>query len=234
MLHSAVEKDNPYHIALLDLCMPEMDGEELCKKIKADPKFLDLKLVMLTSISKHGDLEHFSKLGFVAYLTKPIKHNQLLDCLKIITGKTENKGEDTSGQIITQYAISEDHNKRVRILLAEDDTVNQEVALHILEKRLGYHADVVTNGRDAIESLMKSNYDLVLMDCQMPEMDGYETTRTIRDGNSAVRNHDIPIIAMTANAMKGDREKCLEAGMDDYVSKPINVKKLADAIGRYL
>ncbi|KKL54214.1 hypothetical protein LCGC14_2267670, partial [marine sediment metagenome] len=107
-------------------------------------------------------------------------------------------------------------------------------ASRILEKKLGYHADVVTNGKEAIESLKRLDYDLVLMDCQMPEMDGYEATRTIRDENSTVRNHNIPIIAMTANVMKGDRENCLEAGMNDYVTKPIKVQELADAIDRNL
>ncbi|MCP4369289.1 MAG: response regulator, partial [Deltaproteobacteria bacterium] len=124
--------------------------------------------------------------------------------------------------------------KRVRILLAEDNIVNQKVVMHILEKKLGYHADIATNGKAALDYLEKMDYDLVLMDCQMPEMDGYEATQRIRDENSTVRNHKVPIIAMTANAMKGDREKCLEVGMDDYISKPIKIEKLADTIERYI
>jgi CheY-like chemotaxis protein len=214
--------------------MPEVDGESLGRDIKAEPQLKDLILVMLTSAGERGDAEHFRKLGFAAYLTKPIKQSQLFDCLRIVTGETGSIRKDTSRQIITQHSISEDHKKRVRILLAEDNVVNQKIALRILEKKLGYHADVVTNGKEAIESLERFDYDLVLMDCQMPEMDGYEATSTIRDLNSAVRNHNIPIIAMTANDMKGDREKCLEAGMDDYISKPINMQKFADVIKRNL
>jgi CheY-like chemotaxis protein len=118
--------------------------------------------------------------------------------------------------------------------VAEDNIINQKIALRILGKKLGYRADIANNGKEAIESLKRFDYDLVLMDCQMPEMDGYEATRSIRDETSSVRNHSIPIIAMTANAMKSDREKCLEIGMDDYVTKPINVRKLADAIERNL
>ncbi len=106
--------------------------------------------------------------------------------------------------------------------------------MHILEKKLGYHADIATNGKVALDYLEKMDYDLVLMDCQMPEMDGYEATQRIRDENSTVRNHRVPIIAMTANAMKGDREKCLEVGMDDYISKPIKIEKLTDTIERYI
>jgi PAS domain S-box-containing protein len=233
-LREAVNSKDPFRIALLDYCMPEVDGESLCMEIKADLQFNDLILVMLTSFGSRGDAEHFKELGFAAYLHKPIKQSLLLDCLRIVTGESADVDEYTTSQIVTQYSISEDRKQHVRILLAEDNVVNQKVALHILEKKLGYHADVVTTGKEAIESLEKFDYDLVLMDCQMPEMDGYEATSTIRDLNSAVRNHNIPIVAMTANAMKGDREKCLEAGMDDYVSKPINMQDLADAIGRYL
>jgi len=156
----------------------------------------------------------------------------LNDCLRIVTGKHAGSGEYTSNQIVTRYSISEDNKLRIRVLLAEDNVVNQKVALRILEKKLGYHADVVNNGREVIESLEKFDYDLVLMDCQMPEMDGYEATLSIRDDSSSVRNSGIPIIAMTANAMEGDREKCLEVGMDDYITKPINVKELADTIER--
>jgi CheY-like chemotaxis protein/HPt (histidine-containing phosphotransfer) domain-containing protein len=233
-LRDAADRSDPFKIALLDRCMPEVDGESLGRDIKAEPQLKDLILVMLTSAGERGDAEHFRKLGFAAYLLKPIKQTQLLECLQIVTGKPDDVVEDNSRQIVTQYTISEDHKQRVHILLVEDNMVNQKIALRLLEKKLGYHADAVANGKEAIEHLEKKDYDLVLMDCQMPEMDGYEATGTIRDQNSAVRNHSIPIIAMTANAMKGDRKKCLESGMDDYVSKPINVKELADAIDRNL
>jgi signal transduction histidine kinase/CheY-like chemotaxis protein/HAMP domain-containing protein len=233
-LRSAVDGDNEFQVALLDLCMPEMDGKSLGKEIKLMPQFKNLVLVMLTSVGKQGDAKHLERLGFAAYLVKPIKQLQLFDCLRIVTGKSENTEKDTSSHIVTQYSISEDHKKRVRILLAEDNIVNQKVVMHILKKKLGYRADIATNGKEAIEYLKKMDYDLVLMDCQMPEMDGYEATQRIRDENSTVRNHKVPIIAMTANAMKGDREKCLKVGMDDYISKPIKIEKLADTIEHYI
>ncbi|KHE92297.1 Signal transduction histidine-protein kinase BarA [Candidatus Brocadiaceae bacterium S225] len=241
-LRSAVNESDPFKIALLDYCMPDVDGGSLCREIKAESQLHDLILVMLTSVGRRGDADRFQELGFAAYLIKPVKKLQLFDCLRIVSGKSASIEKDTTGKIVTQYSIAEDHKQRVRIvpakdlkqrvriLLAEDNIVNQKIALRILEKKLGYHADVVTNGMEAIESLEKFDYDLILMDCQMPKMDGYKATSIIRDENSAVRNHNIPIIAMTANAMKGDREKCLDSGMDDYISKPINVKKLADAI----
>ncbi len=229
-LRSVADGDNAFQVALLDLSMPEMSGKSLGSEIKRDPQLKNLVLVMLTSVGKRGDAKYFEKLGFAAYLVKPIKQLQLFDCLQIVTGKSVDSVKDTTRHIVTQYSISEDHKKRVRILLAEDNIVNQKVVLHILEKKLGYHVDLVINGKEALESLEKIDYDLVLMDCQMPEMDGYEATRNIRDENSTVRDHEVPIIAMTANAIKGDRARCLDVGMDDYVSKPINVKKLTDAI----
>ncbi len=228
------EGDNAFQVAILDLCMPEMDGKSLGKKIKSDPRLKNLILVMLTSIGNQGDAKSFEKLGFAAYLVKPIKQSQLFNCLRMVTGKSEDKDKDTPKKIVTQYSISEDQKKRVRILLAEDNIVNQKVVTHILEKKLGCRTDLAINGKEAIDSLERFDYDLVLMDCQMPEMDGYEATHTIRDENSPVRNHDIPIIAMTANAMKGDREKCIEAGMNDYLSKPIDIEQLKDTIARWV
>ncbi len=233
-LREAVNGNDPFKVALLDYCMPEVNGESLCREIKADPQLEDLILVMLTSVGKRGDAEHFKRLGFAAYLHKPIKQSLLLDCLRIVTGKSASVEKDTAGRIVTQYSISEDHKRRVRILLAEDNVVNQKITLRLLDKKLGCNADVANNGREAIEQLEKKDYDLVLMDCQMPEMDGYEATRTIRDESSSVRNHSIPIIAMTANAMKGDREKCIRAGMDDYITKPINRQEFTNIIKRYL
>ncbi|MCP4252243.1 MAG: response regulator [Candidatus Scalindua sp.] len=233
-LSEAANENDPFNIALLDYCMPDVNAEVLCKKIKTHPQFKDLILVMLTSDGKRGDAERFKELGFAAYLNKPIKQSLLLDCLRIVTGQSAGIEKETTGQIVTQYSISEDQKQRTRILLVEDNVVNQRVAKVILKKKLGYHTDIVSNGKEAVESLEKFDYDLVLMDCQMPVMDGYETTGVIRNLNSAVRNRNVPIIAMTANAMKGDRKKCLDAGMDDYVSKPININELADAIGKNL
>lgn len=231
-LRDAADGDDPFKVALLDYCMPDVDGDLLGKKIKSDSQLKNLAMVMLSSVGERGDAKRLKKLGFAAFLTKPIKQSQLFDCLRIVTKKDANIEKDSSGQIVTRYSISEEHKRRVHILLAEDNAVNQKVALRILDKKLGCRADVVNNGKEAVESLKRLDYDLVLMDCQMPEIDGYEATRTIRDVTSTVRNHRIPIVAMTANAMKGDREKCIEAGMDDYVTKPINAQKLADAIER--
>ncbi len=233
-LRSVADGDNAFQVALLDLCMPEMSEKSLGMVIKMDPQFKNLVLVMLTSVGMRGDVKSLEELGFAAYLVKPIKQLQLLNCLRIVTGKAENIEEDTSKQIVTQHSIYEDHKKRVRILLAEDNIVNQKVVSSVLKKTLGYHADIVANGKEAIEMLEKFDYDLILMDCQMPEMDGYEAATIIRDENSTVRDRNIPIIAITANAMKGDREKCLDVGMDDYVSKPINAMELANKIDRNL
>jgi len=162
------------------------------------------------------------------------KQSQLSGCQPTVTRKSVSLQSEPSEAMISCHSISEDRKQRVRILLAEDNIMNQKLALRILEAKLGYHADAVANGIEAIESLTRQDYDLILMDCQMPEMDGYEASRSIRGPNFPVRNHKIPIIAMTANAMKGDREKCLAAGMDDYVTKPIDVRKLAEAIERNL
>jgi signal transduction histidine kinase/PleD family two-component response regulator/HPt (histidine-containing phosphotransfer) domain-containing protein len=234
VLRTAADEGDPFRIVLLDSQMPEMGGETLGRKIKADPQLPDVLLVMLTSSAQRGDAKRMREAGFVAYLTKPVKQSQLLDCLRTVTSKSEDFGWLPSEAIVTRHSITEDRKRRIRILLAEDNIMNQKVVLRILDVKLGYRADAVANGVEAIESLSRQNYDLVLMDCQMPEMDGYEATQAIRDPNSPVRNHNIPIIAMTANAMKGDREECLASGMDDYLPKPIRPQELADAIERNL
>jgi len=141
--------------------------------------------------------------------------------------------EQSARPIITRHTLVEDKKRRVRILVAEDNVVNQKVAVRILEK-LGYRADAVANGHEAVTALGKIGYDLVLMDVQMPEMNGFEATRIIRDPGSGVLRHDIPIVAMTAHALKGDRERCLEANMDDYVSKPVTALALSEILNRHL
>jgi signal transduction histidine kinase/CheY-like chemotaxis protein/HPt (histidine-containing phosphotransfer) domain-containing protein len=233
-LREAQARDDPFSIAILDFNMPEMNGETLGRQIKNDPELCDVTLVMLTSTAKRGDAKRFSDADFAAYLVKPVKQSQMLDCLQTVVGKTASPLVESPRAIVTRHTIAEGRKRRARILLAEDNIANQKVALLVLERKLGYRVDVVANGSEAIDALNQRDYDLVLMDCQMPEMDGYQASRFVRDPDSTVRNHDIPIVAMTANALKGDREKCLAAGMDDYVVKPVKPEALAAAIERNL
>jgi len=233
-LHAAADEGDPFGVALLDMQMPGMDGEALGRRIKSDPQLRDVILAMLTSAGRRGDAERLKEAGFAAYLTKPIKQSQLLDCLLTVADSLEAPGRESAETAVTSSSTSAGGGKRLRILLVEDNIMNQKIGQLILETKLGFHADLAADGAEAVESLSRQHYDLVLMDCQMPLMDGYEATAVIRDPNSSVLNHDIPVIAMTANAMKGDREKCLAVGMDDYVSKPINPRDLAEAIERNL
>ena len=223
---------SPYDIVITDMDMPHMDGKALGKKIKADPKIKDVKMVVLSSRGMRGDAAEMKAIGFSAYLTKPVRRSQLFDCLLfVLSGKKDSK--DKERQLITRHTIAESRNQDVRILIAEDNIVNQKLALRLMEK-FGFRADAVTNGKEAVRSLEIIPYDLVLMDVQMPEMDGLTATKRIRDSSSNVYNHKIPIIAMTAHAMMGDRERCLDAGMNDYISKPINPGALQRAIERQL
>ena len=234
-LKKALRNNDPFDIAVLDMQMPDMNGETLGQKIKEDPDLKDtLLLIMYTSIAARGDAARMSKIGFSAYLTKPVKMSQFRDCLismRKINGQKAAQYE-TRG-IITKYSLTESKKEEFRILLAEDNPVNQKVALKILEK-FGYSAVPVENGIEAVRELEKNAYDLVLMDIQMPEMDGLEATNIIRDPQSSVLNHEVPVIAMTAHAMDGDRDMCIQAGMDDYISKPVNPAKLIEIIEKIL
>jgi signal transduction histidine kinase/DNA-binding response OmpR family regulator len=233
-MRTAVKDNDPFRVILLDMQMPEMDGRELARHIKADPDIRETILIMMTSFGQRGDAKRFKEEGFAAYLSKPIRQSQLHGCIALALGaKQEGKEAPSTAGIITRHTVSEAHKRRIRILLAEDNVTNQQVAISIL-KKLGYRADVVANGLEALTALKEMPYDLVFMDCQMSEMDGYEATRRIRNPGSGAHNPTIPIIAMTANAMQGDREACLEAGMDDYISKPISPAAIADALERWL
>ncbi|MFQ5428621.1 MAG: response regulator, partial [Thermodesulfobacteriota bacterium] len=231
MLRQAVNEGDPFDIAILDFQMPGRSGDDLGRAIKADSLIKDTLLVLMTSMGKKGDALSFEDIGFSAYLTKPVKESRLYECLVAVMG---TKGEVRGARpIITRHTINEIEKSKVRILLADDNVVNRKVALKILEK-LGYRCEAVVNGLEALKALETRPYDLVLMDCQMPEMDGYEATRSIRSPESGVLCHDIPVIAMTANALKGDREKCIESGMDDYITKPVTPKDLAEIIEKYI
>ncbi len=228
-LREAAREGAPYAAALLDMHMPGMDGAELGRLIKNDDEIKSVRLVMLTSLGKRGDAERLAGVGFSGYLPKPIRPAYLRKCLALVLGREKATGSDR--ELITRHTVSENTLKRLRVLVAEDNTTNRIIAIKMIEK-LGHAADAVGNGREAVESLRRMPYDIVLMDCQMPVMDGFDATRAIRDPASGVRNPKVPIIALTAHAMKGDRELCLEVGMDDYLSKPVHPEDLKAAIER--
>jgi signal transduction histidine kinase/DNA-binding response OmpR family regulator len=232
ILVRAAENEQLFDMAIIDYLMPYMDGEALGRAIKEHPLLKEMRLMLLTSRGIRGDAARARDAGFDAYLTKPIKQSQLFDAVVSVFDRKKEPDADTSAPpIITRHTIKERQQNKPRILLAEDNAVNQKVALIYLRK-LGYTAEVVNNGREALEAIEKTPFDLVLMDIQMPEMDGYQATRAIR--NLQGKRRHIPIIAMTANAMKGDREKCLEAGMDDYLSKPVRPEKLKEKMSDWL
>jgi len=231
LLREAAEQDDPFRVALLDQLMPGMDGSELGRRIKADPLLESTLMVMVTSLGQRGDAAALEQIGFAGYLTKPVRQSQLYDCVALVLGRAAGNAPITG--IITRHTVAESAKHGVRILLAEDNAINQKVAQALLN-RLGFKADMVANGLEAVRALELIHYDLVLMDCQMPEMDGFEATAMIRNAHSKVINHGVPIIAMTANAMMGDREECLEAGMDDYLAKPVKKDELAEVLEKWL
>jgi CheY-like chemotaxis protein/HPt (histidine-containing phosphotransfer) domain-containing protein len=245
-LQTAAKKQTPYQIALLNMHLPDMDGAMLASRIKSDPMLLTIKLIMMTNLGQHDDIKQLKEIGCCGYLTKPTRKAQLQDCLTVALNPKQACEGHPSARFITRRTIAESLKRGVGILLVDDNLTNQQVALAILET-LGYRADVVTNGEEALEALTAKPYDLVFMDCQMPRMDGYEATRQIRSwgretGKAArtkafdirLRASGIPIVAMTAHAMKDDREKCLSAGMNDFITKPISPAAVADALDRWL
>lgn len=229
LLHSACAENQPYELAILDMNMPEMDGQELGRRIKEDPALAATQLLMLTSLGIRGEAARLKQIGFAGFLTKPIKQHQLYQCMAQALSPTRDKKPEP--RLITTHTLPKYQPQDLNVLVVEDNATNQKVAMAVL-RRLGYKAEVAGGGIEAIQALEAQTFDVVLMDCQMPGMDGYEATAAIRDPSSKVKNRQIPIIAMTANAMRGDREKCLSAGMNDYLSKPVSPKALAEALER--
>ncbi|HEX7862802.1 MAG TPA: response regulator [Verrucomicrobiae bacterium] len=229
-LEEAATANDPYHVAILDMQMPEMDGLSLARAIKSNAAIASTHLIMLTSLGYLPEERRWREAGISAYLIKPVKETRLYDTLvSVLRGSGQSR---RSQPVATPGA---DLSRRsVRVLVAEDNVVNQKVALRQLQK-LGYSADAVANGLEVLQAIKQIPYDVVLMDCQMPELDGYEATRAIRaeeQKNSESRRHYI--IAMTAHALAGDREECLTCGMDDYISKPVRMEELDSAISRGL
>jgi two-component system, sensor histidine kinase and response regulator len=234
-MRDAANSGDPFRIALLDFLMPEMDGLALGQRIKADPRLANTQLLVLSSYHREFDQAELNAAGVTHWLTKPVKFKQLFNCLAKLapraisarTSATAEPGLPSNPAAVPSPASAIEG----RVLLAEDNRVNQRVAVLQLQK-LGYQVDAVNNGAEAIAAWQRGSYHVILMDCQMPQMDGYEACRKIRELEA--RNNLSPawIIAMTANAMQGDRELCLAAGMDDYVSKPVPEGELKAAFAR--
>jgi CheY-like chemotaxis protein/HPt (histidine-containing phosphotransfer) domain-containing protein len=233
-LRRALGEGDPFRIAVIDMQMPGMDGEAVGRAVRADAMLAGTRLVMLTSLGTRGDARRFREIGFDAYAVKPVRHEELRGVLsQALAGGAPGVPRPMATRHTAREALPDFTGRKARLLLAEDNITNQKVALGIL-KKLGLTADAAANGREAIEALRLHPYDLVLMDVQMPEMDGLEATRQIRNPPSATRDPNIPIIAMTAHAMQGDKERCLEVGMNGYVSKPVSPRELADVLERWL
>jgi two-component system, sensor histidine kinase and response regulator len=230
-LRAAQREGRRYDVAILDHQMPDIDGMTLARAIKSDPALAAIPLVLLTSVSYRGAAGEAERAGFAAFLLKPIRQAQLYDCIATVMGAATEVSSTTS--LVTHQSLLEAQAQvRARVLVAEDNVVNQKVAVRMLEK-LGCRVDVATNGLEAVEATGRIAYHCVFMDCQMPEMDGYDATRAIRQREALTGVH-IPIIAMTANAMESDRELCLRVGMDDYAAKPVQPKALSAMLQKWV
>ena len=228
----AVEEKAPIDMAIIDLVMPEMDGIALGQAIKRNPLLKDTHCVLMTCRTMSCDAKRAREAGFDAYLTKPVKQSQLRSALcSSFDGNFVTLTDTSQKKTFRDSRTAQDREASPCILLAEDNAVNQKVAIHLLTK-FGYEVQAVNNGKEVLASLPQRTYDLILMDIQMPELDGFETTRIIRE--SKTPHSQIPIIAMTANAMKGDDEKCIQAGMDDYISKPVDPNTLQQKVDHWL
>jgi CheY-like chemotaxis protein len=224
---NALEKGNSknsFALVLLDVHMPDMDGFAVAEQIRNSYKHQGIKVILLTSASRPSDVARCRELGISDYLSKPIKQSELFDA--IVTAMAEHSGERERYESTSAFIQASERS--LRVLLAEDNPVNQTLAMRILE-RLGHKVQVVKNGKEAIGRAQEEEFDLILMDVQMPEMDGLEATTAIRAAEAGTGKH-VPIVAMTAHVMKGDREKCLSAGMDGYLSKPIRIAELKQAM----
>jgi CheY-like chemotaxis protein len=225
LLTRAARDAMPYDLAIIDYQMPQMDGLTLAGRIKADRLLKNVRVVMLTSLGNKLSEEMLARFGISESLQKPVRQLELYKVLTRVLNRT-SQAQATVATINTPEISA--RLAKARVLIAEDNIVNQKVALRQLQK-LGLYADAVSNGREVLEAMDRIGYDVILMDCQMPLLDGYETTQAIRRHAQFSETY---IIAMTANAMQGDREKCLESGMDDYIPKPIRMQDLEAALAK--
>lgn len=228
-LKEELKKGIKYDLAILDMAMPGMSGDELGRLIKADSQLTDMKLIMLSSLGKSVDTKRLENIGFSAYLIKPVKQSQLFNSIAYVFGKEALKPIEEDLIKRTGYTKG---GRKVKILVTEDNETNQMVAKAMLTK-LGFDVDIAASGKEAIEKLKSDDYDLVFMDIEMPGLDGFETTERIRKSKK-VKNPNVPIIAMSAHVLKWEKDRSLEAGMNDYITKPIQSGTLIDVINKYL
>jgi two-component system sensor histidine kinase/response regulator len=219
----------PFDLIISDVLMPEMDGFSFVERVRQEPMLSSAKIMMLTSAGQRGDAARCEGLGISAYATKPVRQRELQDVICRLLGNVA-----ANQPLITTYSLAKPPVAKptFRILVAEDNAVNQKLVQRLLEKR-GFCVHIVGNGREAVETSQKEEFDLILMDVQMPEMDGFEATAELRK-REKLTGARTPIIALTAHAMKGDRERCLEVGMDGYLSKPIRSKELDELLENYV
>ena len=231
LLAAGVDQGAPFDIAILDYNMPDIDGLKLAGAIKQDPSLSGTRLILLSSIGIRGDGRKARETGISGYLTKPVRQSVLFDCLATVAGGDDIGAEET---MVTQYTVLGERKKiEGRILLVEDNAMNQQVTLEML-KVLGTQADVAGNGQEALDAIAREPYDLVLMDCQMPVLDGYEATRILRAREKEIGGGRLTVVALTANALPGDSDRCLTVGMDDYLSKPFTIQKLHETLAKWI
>ncbi|MGD9201664.1 MAG: response regulator, partial [Chitinispirillia bacterium] len=234
-LRTCADNNQHFTAALINMRITGISCTQLATLIKSEKKISKTKLIMITEVGKRGDAALLKNIGVEGYLTKPIKQSQLLECITLVFANQMNMAENMSSDdtpLITKHSI-EESKKKLKILLVEDNAVNQKIVMKLLGK-IGLFCDVASNGMEAVEIFSNKNYDMIFMDCQMPILSGFDATRAIREeeSNSSSSKH-IPIIAMTANAMKGDKDKCIDAGMDDYIAKPISFPEVIQIIEKW-
>lgn len=231
-LCQAVEDQTPYSLAVLSKEMEEMDGITLAQEIRRSPALSGTLLVLLTSQGNRGEGKLMQDMGVAAYLTKPVKSSHLRDCLALAVSRKKSPEEFAGAPLITRYFLAEEKKRRIRVLIASNDIHVQKVALQTLQK-IGYGADVVPHGNEVLATLAKGSYDLVLMDTDLPQVDGMAAAAAIRRKEKQTGEH-IPLVGMTSQAAGKDRQRCMEAGMDDYILKPLQAIDLADVLDRFL
>jgi PAS domain S-box-containing protein len=231
MLKKAAADKKPYLLAIVDYMMPGMTGIEMVQIMRQLNQIARTPTILVSSLGTSFDQQELKSLGISMVLTKPLRQAKVFESIATVLKSVQETGEAIISPVTVEPVIKE--RKKARILLVEDNAINQQVASRILYK-LGYHADIAANGIEALASVKKMTYDLIFMDCQMPEMDGYTATEEIRKLEKSKNSPHVPILAMTAHALKGDREKCLQVGMDDYITKPIDVKTISQALDQWL